>query len=859
MASFYANGPAGAAGGANPSVGLNGSAAPTSSTEIGFIDGSGNEAGVSASNPLPVTVVSGPSPQNVNLTEVGGAAISEGQKTSANSVPVVIASDQSAIPISAASLPLPTGAATAALQSNVQSAPGTPQTEAITVQGNASGVPLPVSGTVAVTAPNDVSPATQNITTQDLVSTSAAQANGQNAITGTPTAGSAASFVIASKESIEVQSTGTWTGTLAIEISMDGGVTWYARGTKQTGSSYIIASATANFEGVLSSAAITNFRVRATAAMTGTATIRIVESLNQGAVAVSNPITLRDSTTQSISNTIKAASTAAVATDTALVVAFSPNSNLVSNAAIGPASPGVAATSSELAGMIYNLNGGGGSSGALPTNGQQLALQSDQYGNLDVVLPDLYVIGQASQTALVNNILTATAGTAATDLLNYRTAIVQVVGTGTFTTGQYIFETSNDNATWVNVVAIQPLTVNGGTNVGANTAGDGGLIYIIPLSGRYLRCRINVGITGGGSIQAFSKFSQSVYIPSSQVISQMTPNDLWMTIGGGAVITEPIIPTDIGDITSAAITTTTTTGTITPGYGLSYNVIVDVTAVSGTNPTMDVVIQETSDLGTNWYSVYEFPLITATGSYVSPVLPLTGGRIRYVQTIAGTTPSFTRSIARNQGSLAVPVYREIIDRTIVPSTTNSTTATLATNGASNHTMIVNQGTGGSAVTFAMDGSDDNVNWVSAIVTVNGVIGGATPVAVNAPNMAYKFIRGRVVTGVASATISYISLISQGTPIAPTGPGLPALPLSGQTTSTGTAVAISTSSLPLLNGVIVQALAGNSGNVYVGATGVTTSNGFQLQPGQATSLAVNNLNVVFVIAATSGDGVCYLGS
>lgn len=40
-----------------------------------------------------------------------------GQATSANSQPIVIASDQSAVPISAASLPLPTGGATSALQS----------------------------------------------------------------------------------------------------------------------------------------------------------------------------------------------------------------------------------------------------------------------------------------------------------------------------------------------------------------------------------------------------------------------------------------------------------------------------------------------------------------------------------------------------------------------------------------------------------------------------------------------------------------------------------------------------------------------------------------------------------------------
>lgn len=41
--------------------------------------------------------------------------------------------------------------ATAANQTNVQSTPGTPQTKAVTIQGNASGVAVPVSGTVTIT------------------------------------------------------------------------------------------------------------------------------------------------------------------------------------------------------------------------------------------------------------------------------------------------------------------------------------------------------------------------------------------------------------------------------------------------------------------------------------------------------------------------------------------------------------------------------------------------------------------------------------------------------------------------------------------------------------------------------------
>lgn len=52
---------------------------------------------------------------------IGSAAPTVGQKAMASSLPVVIASDQSAVPVSAASLPLPTGAATEATLTRLDS------------------------------------------------------------------------------------------------------------------------------------------------------------------------------------------------------------------------------------------------------------------------------------------------------------------------------------------------------------------------------------------------------------------------------------------------------------------------------------------------------------------------------------------------------------------------------------------------------------------------------------------------------------------------------------------------------------------------------------------------------------------
>lgn len=244
----------------------------------------------------------------------------KGAATTANSTPVNLASDQT-VPVSAAALPLPTGAATAASQTNVQSAPGTPQTAALTVQGNSAGVPIPVTSTST-----DIAPATQNITAQDVASTSTAVANGGAFITGTPTANSAASFAVASKEAAKYEVTGTWTGTLAIEQSIDGGTTWVTVGVHQNGTGYTTNNFTNNFIGGQNCAGATNVRARATAAWTGTATVKVVLSQNPSSVYVANALSIQDAVTATSKLVIKAASTPAAAADTAAVVSLSPNS-----------------------------------------------------------------------------------------------------------------------------------------------------------------------------------------------------------------------------------------------------------------------------------------------------------------------------------------------------------------------------------------------------------------------------------------------------------------------------------------------------------------------------------------------------
>lgn len=185
----------------------------------------------------PITGSGGGGATDVNLKDVGGAAIGLGQTTKSQSIPVTIASDQSAIPTTPAA---------------------------------------------------DGTPATQNITAQDTASTTTAVANNQSYITGTPTAGSVASFAVASLETVKIFVSGTWTGTLAVEISVDGGTTWIPTVIHQTGIYFTVGLFTNNFTGGTNVSGCTNFRVRSTATWTGTATVLVITSVNINAAYIAN-------------------------------------------------------------------------------------------------------------------------------------------------------------------------------------------------------------------------------------------------------------------------------------------------------------------------------------------------------------------------------------------------------------------------------------------------------------------------------------------------------------------------------------------------------------------------------------------
>lgn len=76
---------------------------------------------------------------------------------------------------------------------------------------------------------------------------------------------------------------------------------------------------------------------------------------------------------------------------------------------------------------------------------------------------------------------------------------------------------------------------------------------------------------------------------------------------------------------------------------IEMRVQLDVTAASGTTPTLNVVIEDTLD-GVNANTIGTFVQKTAAGREVINITALSAAQVRVKWTIGGTTPSFTFAV-----------------------------------------------------------------------------------------------------------------------------------------------------------------------------------------------------------------------
>lgn len=117
-------------------------------------------------------------------------------------------------------------------------------------------------------------------------------------------------------------------------------------------------------------------------------------------------------------------------------------------------------------------------------------------------------------------------------------------------------------------------------------------------------------------------------------------NVLGMTrfVGGQTVRGDNVTP-----VASAARTTSSNSGTLNAGAIGKLSLLLDVTAASGTSPTLNVSIEESDD-GTTWRSVAAFAQKTGVSNERKSFV-IAADYYRVVWTIGGTTPSFTFTVS----------------------------------------------------------------------------------------------------------------------------------------------------------------------------------------------------------------------
>jgi hypothetical protein len=82
------------------------------------------------------------------------------------------------------------------------------------------------------------------------------------------------------------------------------------------------------------------------------------------------------------------------------------------------------------------------------------------------------------------------------------------------------------------------------------------------------------------------------------------------------------------------------------------------------------------------------------------------------------------------------------------------------------------------------------------------------------------------------------------------------PSTGQTNLAASATGLNAGSIASTNGIIVRAMSANAAKVYIGASGVSTSTGYELSPGEQVVFTAANINVLYGISTNGTDDVCW---
>lgn len=303
------------------------------------------------------------------------------------------------------------------------------------------------------------------------------------------------------------------------------------------------------------------------------------------------------------------------------------------------------------------------------------------------------------------------------------------------------------------------------------TAVRGSRVVNVPVETTPLYCQIRVlnSTTGPGSSTTLTVGLISVerYFPVPVTINNIKPqgvaNSMPVNVQGAISATilsgsllataTPSAPYDLNPIVSSTITSNTTLAQQALSQGAGYTFNYRVTAFSGTNAWVIPSIQVSYNAGTTWIDIYQFPPITATGEYTSPLLPITARLYRVVETVGGTTPSITRVLFMQVSGLTPSSFvRQHASKTINPNTLNSTTGSLICDFTSNAQLIVSMGAATTDPVISLQASEDNANWYNIGTPLTATANSVT--TMTATNVQSRYLRAQVSTAGSGATLNY---------------------------------------------------------------------------------------------------------
>lgn len=298
-----------------------------------------------------------------------------------------------------------------------------------------------------------------------------------------------------------------------------------------------------------------------------------------------------------------------------------------------------------------------------------------------VTLPLDSMVGAAASAAALNTDLLTGVVSGWFDAANFHSASIQIVGSAGITAGQIVFEQTNDTvaAAAGNVWPVDESTTLVPTPNVAALAIAASTIRMFggAITARFVRARVSTAFTGG-TVQAIAAFSQLPYARPVQTIHQATAGNLNANVSGtvtanvSGTVTANVNGTGISGgtispltvagttaLASAARTTTGASGALTNNSGRGALFFLNVTAATGTTPTLDVRLQVQDPVS---LAFIDLPgcafaqITTATGLRmieIAPGLPEAANvrvnralpRVYQIAwAITGTTPSYTFSV-----------------------------------------------------------------------------------------------------------------------------------------------------------------------------------------------------------------------